>query len=304
MKKDKKPPVDWAQRVADEVARYIEENDTLPWLKPWHINGVFPMNLQTKHTYTGINALLLGMFGAARGYESPYYVTINGMNKLGGKFRDWEGDAKNCGLPIVFWKFIDVDDKKNPGERKRVPLLKGWTVWNVAHVDGIEVPKVEPAFVDVPDAIEDMEANYPNPPKIRHEASAQAYYSPLFDQIVLPNKEQFTSLIGYAETKAHELCHSTGHHSRLARFDDKANPHEAYAREELVAEIGAAIVLQRLGLNPDMRRMADYVRGWGRVIKEDPKMLVSAANRADKAAGMVLGDQHEAAADDDKEEVA
>ena len=290
MSKSKKPPVDWAQRVADEVARYIEQNDTLPWLKPWHINGVFPRNLQTGHTYTGINTLLLGMFGVARGYESPYYVTINGMEKLGGRFRDWEGDAKPNGLPIVFWKFIDIDDKDNPGHKKKIPLLKGWTVWNVAHIDGLVVPKVEPAFVDVPDAISGMESLYPNPPKITHVPSDKAYYSPLMDEIVLPRQDQFTSLIGYAETKAHELVHSTGHKSRLARFDNDANPHEAYAREELVAEIGAAIVLQRLGMNPDMRRMADYVRGWGTVIKNDPKMLVSAANRADKAAGLILGD--------------
>lgn len=294
-----KAPVDWAQRVADEVSRYIEQNDTLPWLKPWHINGVFPTNLQTKHTYTGINALLLGMFGAARGYESPYYLTINGMQKLGGTFVDWEHDGKASGLPIVFWKFIEVEDKANPGQQKRVPLLKGWTVWNVAHMQGIEIPAIESVLVDVPDAIENMEANYPNPPKITHEASDKAYYYPLFDHVYLPLKQQFLSEIGYAETKAHELCHSTGHKSRLARFSDDSNPHEAYAREELVAEIGAAIVLQRLGLEPDMQRMADYVRGWGRVIKDDPKMLVSAANRAEKAASMVLGDVAEARAEED-----
>lgn len=60
--KKKTAPVDWKQRVADEVARYIETNDTLPWLRPWNINGIFPTNLQTKHEYRGINALLLGMY--------------------------------------------------------------------------------------------------------------------------------------------------------------------------------------------------------------------------------------------------
>lgn len=301
MKKDK-TPVDWKQRVADEVARYIEENETLPWLRPWNINGIFPTNLQTKHAYRGINAMLLGMYMGARSYEHPYFLTINGMRKLGGTFHDWE-DAKDRGLPIVFWKMMRGEDRKT-GEQKTFPLLKGWTVWNVAHIDGIELPPL-PEPITVPADIDSMFANYVNPPEVRHEASEKAYYSPLFDRITLPNKAQFTSVLGYGETLAHELCHSTGHSSRLARFDDKSNPHEAYAREELVAEIGAAIVLQRLGYQPEMARMADYVKGWGSVIKNDPNLLIGAANRADKAACMVLGiEQESAAADDDKEEAA
>jgi antirestriction protein ArdC len=281
-----KTPVDWKQRVADEVAQYIEQSNTLPWLRPWSVNGIFPMNLQTRHEYRGINALLLGMYMGVRAYETPYFLTINGMNKMGGRFRDWE-EAKSQGLPIVFWKMMRGTDQKT-GEEKVIPLLRGWTVYNVALVDGIDLPE-RPTAPVIGDGIAGMEANYVNPPKITHEPSAQAYYSPLFDSITLPLKEQFTSEIGYGETKAHELCHSTGHSSRLARFDDKSNPHEAYAREELVAEIGAAIILQRLGYTPEMARVAEYVRGWASRIKDDPNLLIGAANRADKAANMVLG---------------
>lgn len=289
----KRVPVDWAKRVADEMARYIEENDTLPWLRPWNINGIFPSNLQTKHTYTGINAMLLGMYMGFRSYETPYFLTMNGMKALGGSFKDWDGEAHDKGLPIVFWKMIRVEDK-DTGKDKTVPLLRGWTVWNVAHMENIELPPLpEPAFVDVPEAVAGMESRYPNAPRIEHEPSAQAYYSPLFDRVTLPLQSQFTSIEGYAETKAHELVHSTGHRTRLARFDDNANPHEAYAREELVAEIGAAIMMQKCGLEPQMQRMADYVRGWGTRIKDDPKMLISAANKADKAVSLILGEVHE-----------
>jgi antirestriction protein ArdC len=290
MTKNKKDPVDWKQRVADEVARYIEEENTLPWLKPWSVNGVFPTNLQTRHAYRGINAMLLGMFMGARGYEHPYFLTINGMNKMGGRFADWE-DAKEKGLPIVFWKMLPATDKVT-GEHKTIPFLRGWTVYNVAHMEGIDLP-VRPPTIVVGGGIAEMEAQYPNPPKIEHVPSDKAYYSPLFDRITLPLQSQFTSEIGYGETKAHELVHSTGHSSRLARFDDKAEPHTAYAREELVAEIGAAIMLQRLGYNPELQRMAEYVRGWGSVIKDDPNMLIGAANRADKAVNLVLGLEQE-----------
>ncbi len=286
MSKKNRAPIDWKQRVADEVARYIEQNDTLPWLKPWNVNGVFPTNLQTKHAYKGINALLLGMYMGARSYEHPYFVTINGMNKMGGTFTDWTY-AQTQGLPIVFWKMMRGTDKVT-GEEKMIPLLRGWTVYHVSLTEGIELPEMPPA-PEIGDGLDTLGDNYPNPPRIVHEPSHQAYYSPLFDKIVLPMKEQFTSEIGYGETKAHELIHSTGHSSRLARFDDKANPHEAYAREELVAEIGAAILLQRLGYEPEMQRMADYVKGWASRIKDDPNLLIGAANRADKAANMVLG---------------
>lgn len=289
MAKKKAVPVDWAKRVADEMARYIEQNETLPWLRPWNVNGIFPMNLQTKHEYRGINALLLGMYMSARGYETPYFVTMNGMKAMGGSFKDWDGDAHSKGLPIVFWKMIRVEDK-DTGLEKTVPLLRGWTVWNVQHIEGMELPPIpEPAFTDVPSAISGMESEYPNPPTIRHETSTQAFYSPLMDTVTLPMQSQFTSIEGYAEAKAHELVHSTGHSSRLARFGDDSKPHESYAREELVAEIGAAILMQRIGLNPDLPRMADYVRGWASRIKDDPKMLISAANKADKAVNLVLG---------------
>jgi len=209
------------------------------------------------------------------------------MKKMGGEFIDWEA-SKNHGLPIVFWKMLRVEDKANPGEQKTVPLLKGWTVWNVAHMKGLDIPPL-PEAPEIGVSLDTMEENYANPPKITHEPSDRAYYMPLFDHIYLPLKRQFTSELGYGETKAHELVHSTGHSSRFARFKDDANPHEAYAREELVAEIGAAIMLQRLGYQPEMQRMADYVRGWGKAIKDDPTMLISAANRADKAVNLILG---------------
>jgi antirestriction protein ArdC len=182
-------------------------------------------------------------------------------------------------------------DKKT-GEPKMIPLLKGWTVWNVAHFSGLELPERPPTLI-IGGGIEGMESQYQNPPKIEHVPSAQAYYSPLFDRITLPLRDQFTSEMGYAETKAHELVHSTGHSSRLKRFEDTDEPHTAYAREELAAEIGAAIMLQRLGLKPDMRRVAGYVRGWASVIKDDPNMLIGAANRADKAVNMVLNIEQE-----------
>ena len=120
----KKENVDWAQRVADQFASYIETNQTLPWMKGWTTQGIFPSNLQTKHEYRGVNSLLLGMMGQLRGYETPYYLTIKGMRDLGGTFTDWEGDAKDAGLPIIFWKPLKVEDKET-GKEKMVFFLRG-----------------------------------------------------------------------------------------------------------------------------------------------------------------------------------
>ena len=289
MAKAKKEPTDWAARVADAFTRYIEENNTLPWLKGWTTDGIFPCNLNSKHTYQGINALLLGMMGTMRGYSTPYYLTIGQMNKMGGKFKDWEGDAKDNGLPIVFWKPLKVEDRVT-GKDKMIFFLKGWTVWNIAHMEGIEVPVVEREPVVLSDALAALRHGYEGGPSIVETLSAQAYYTPSLHQVTIPSLSQFISEMAWGETMAHELIHSTGHPDLENRFEKGyVGGHEAYAKEELVAEIGAAIVLQRLGLEPEMQRMADYVKGWGSKIKDDPRMLISAANKADKAANRVLG---------------
>ncbi|MCD7817944.1 MAG: antirestriction protein, partial [Lachnospiraceae bacterium] len=124
-------------------------------------------------------------------------------------------------------------------------------------------------------------------------ASNQAFYSPMQDKVVVPMKSQFQNIEEYYSTTFHELTHSTGHASRLDRFTDgraAAFGSETYSKEELVAEIGSANILNRLGIETEksFKNSAAYIQSWLRVLKNDNKFIVSAASKAEKAVEYIM----------------
>ena len=277
---------DIATSISAEILRYIDEHDTVPWAKGWVTDGIWPSNPLSGTEYKGINHILLGIYQQIRGYSTPYFCTFRQMVKAGGTF---SGDAKGQGLPVVKWNPIVREDEET-GEKKAFGFWKAYTVFSLDLMEGITTPSSDRPEPFTPSkAVKQLDRGYENGPSIRWIDSAQAYYTPATDQITLPKHEQFVSEIAYAETISHELCHSTGHESRLDRKLAGWNRTDEYAKEELVAEIGAAIVMQRMGLEPPLRNMASYVKGWRDRISDDPKLIVSAASKADHAARMVLG---------------
>lgn len=277
---------DWAAAVSAEILHYIDTEGTVPWAKGWVTDGLWPSNPVSGWEYRGINHILLGIYQQIRGYSTPYYCTVKQMISKGGSFRT---DAKGQGLPVLFWSRITKEDK-DTGKTKTFGFWKGYTVFSLDLMEGITTPSSDrPEPFTPSEAVTALEAGYAGGPSIRWIDSAQAYYTPSLHQITLPKREQFTSEIGYAETLSHELCHSTGHESLLSRDLKGWACQQDYAKEELVAEIGAAITLQRMGLKPEMRSMAAYVKGWRDKISDDPKLIVSAASKADHASRMVLG---------------
>lgn len=276
---------DWAEHMAQEFLRYIDTNGTVPWAQGWVTDGVFPANPTTGAEYKGINSIILGIYQAARGYSTPYFCTFRQMTQAGGEFVK---DAKGQGLPVVVWKPIVKEDDE--GNVKRYGFWRSYTVFSVDLMEGIATPCSDRPEPFTPgEAVSRLESGYVNGPSIRWIESAQAYYTPATDQITLPNRGQFISELAYAETLAHELSHSTGHESRLNRDLKGFGCKQDYAKEELVAEISAAIVMQRMGLEPNIPAMADYVNGWRKAISTDPKIVLSAASKADRAARMVMG---------------
>ena len=276
-----------AERMAQLVIDAIDRGDTVPWQKGWVVDGIWPSNPISGTVYKGINPLMLGLYAAADGWESPYWVTFKQMVAKGGKFNR---DAKGLGRPVVFWNQIVKPDPDDADKRRKFGFWRVYSVFNVDIVDGLTLPeqeKREPVALN--DALKGLQQGYEGGPKIRHLPSAQAYYMSSLHQITLPTVDQFLSTEAYAETLSHELCHSTGHESLLDRNMVGWNCRQDYAKEELVAEIGSAMVLQMLGLDVDVPRTADYVAGWRKAIHDDPNALLSAASKAYRAACVVTG---------------
>ena len=293
-----------AEEISQKFINQLEQG-VVPWKKPWSPTaGCQLQNYQTKRAYRGINILLLGLAGMEKGYTSPAWTTYKGALKSLG----WDGQGGNAGASawraanpgkgvrkdetatrIVYWGKIDKIDKTT-GEDTSFFMCKMYNVFNTDQIDGIEwvTPDLgEP--ISVPAALSSIYENYPNAPTLTHSEQDQAFYRPSTDAISLPLIGQFATVEGYAETLCHELTHSTGHPSRLKRFEinDKACKSD-YAKEELVAEIGASMMMQAAGISVDMPAMADYIKGWLSALKDDHSLIVSAAQAAQKAMDHIM----------------
>lgn len=275
--------------ITERILAKLEEG-TVPWHKPWTGAGNEgrAANLISGKAYRGINVLLT----ASAGFSSRYWVTFKQAQKLGGSVRKGEK-----GTPIVFWSFIEKKGAK-AGDKK-IPLLRYYTCFNVEQCDGIEhkrLTETAPAPVSEFDASEEAEMivkGYANGPTINHGGGC-ACYSPPRDSVSVPKREDFESAAAYYSTLFHELTHSTGHTSRLARSGVTESTlfgsHE-YSREELVAEMGASFLRGMAGIDDTaaLDNSAAYLANWMTVIKDDPRLIVIAAAQAQKASDHILG---------------
>jgi antirestriction protein ArdC len=170
-----------------------------------------------------------------------------------------------------------------------------YNVFNVTQADGLDMPTLDRERRHIPtiDAADAVLAGYPAAPTVTHGGD-RASYSRVEDRVRMPEREAFESATAYYLTLWHELTHSTGHESRLARSDlaDFERFGDAsYSREELCAEIGSSMIAARVGVvEPDIEQSAAYVAGWLRALRSDRKLIVSAASRAQKAADWILGE--------------
>ena len=285
------------QEIQDTISALVIdqlEKGIVPWRKPWTSAGYLPTSLTTGKTYGGINLLILSIVGAD--YSRPLWITYKECEKRGGNIKRGEK-----GTPIIKWSIYDKKDKET-GETHKAFFLKEFIVFNIDQTEGLtiaEPAKREP--VSAPEGIAQLLANYESKPEIYHSVSDRAYYSPLLDSIHLPKVEQFTSAEEYALTLAHELTHSTGHESRLNRFaDEKDAPaifgSPVYAKEELVADIGANMLLNHYGIETPLENSASYIAGWLKALNNDTSLILSASTKAQKAVDYMAKVREEVAA--------
>jgi len=303
MPKDKSK-FDLYQEITNRIVAKLDEG-VIPWRRPFAGYGQnkLPRNYNSNRPYRGINVFIL----AFSGYESPYWLTFKGAKAAGGQVRKGEKSTL-----VVFWKRILVDDKENPGKKKAIPLLRYFNVFNVEQCEGIDPtrgagqqPEADETF-DPIESAEDILDGYfgiEGAPRFRKGGNT-ATYDILGDVVTVPDPERFEVPEEYYSAAFHEAVHSTGAKSRLARKGIVGRRStEAYADEELTAEMGAAMLCAVAGIAPaTVDNSAAYIDHWRKVISEDPKLVVNAGARAQKAADYILGEQFDNDSDKNKEE--
>lgn len=290
-------------KIYTEVTeRIIEalEGGTIPWHKPWRsrTNLTVHTNFSSKKPYRGINQFLLDVVALTEGYEYPYWLTYRQAETLGGNVRKGEKSSV-----VVFFKRLRIIPKeemsKPEDERKSkvIPLLKYYNVFNIEQCENIELPKIEEpeeTFEPIEHAqkiIDEM----PQRPSLRHHGG-RAYYSPDSDLVVLPKAEDFKAPEFYYSVAYHELTHSTGAESRTGRVKDWTGfGDDPYAKEELVAQMGAAMLTSVAGIEtkPTQEMDVAYIQNWIARFKDDKKLVVQAAAQAQRAADFILGVTYE-----------
>lgn len=270
------------QTVTDRIITALEQG-TAPWLKPWaegKCGTMGPFNAATGRPYNGINWLVLGSGG---------WLTFKQAKELGGSVRKGEK-----GTQIVFWSFPKIKDTET-GEEKVVPFAKGYTVFAVEQCEGLNEAKLKaPAPITAGQTSINVIAAQAGA-QVRHGGS-KAFYSPSTDHVQMPSIDAFESADAYAGTLAHELVHWTGHQSRCDRQFGKRFGDDAYAFEELVAEIGSAFVCAQTGIPLEGLQHTSYVASWLKVLKNDKRAIFTASSQAKKAAEFLLEQEEQAIA--------
>ena len=269
------------QEVTDRIVAQLEQG-VIPWHKPWIISGkACAISRSTGKPYSLLNQMILGRPGE--------YATFSQIQKEGSKIR--KGEKAQM---VVFWKFIEQEDEETH-EKKQVPFLRYFSVFHIDQCEGLKPKHVQdlPATVRPDEKAENIITDYlqRSGVKLIHQEGDRAYYRPSADTVTLPLLAQFKELAEYYSTAFHELTHSTGHASRLNRLTKLACfGSEEYSKEELVAEIGAAALVNHVGLEtPDsFRNSAAYVQSWLKALQDDKRLIVSASGRAEKAVNLIL----------------
>jgi antirestriction protein ArdC len=285
--------LDTYQQVTDAIIAAIEAGVT-PWSPEWQNAPLQMPHRVTGEPYRGINVLLLWMAAQARGFGGKTWMTFNQAKELGASVRKGEKSTH-----IVFFKTLDVTrtDAAGVETADKVPMLRGYSVFNSDQIDGLPARYASPALTLVSSCTRDeaSEAALRSSGATIVEGGGGAYYSPAADVVTMPDFERFHSASGYLATLAHELCHWTGHKSRLDRLTGNAHGTADYAREELVAELGAAFIGSRLGfVGEHLESHAGYLSHWVAALRSDKRAIFRAASAAQAAADMVL--QHAATA--------
>ncbi len=277
-------------RVTDQIVTAIE-NGVGTWRMPWHTSGRFafsPINIASHKPYRGINTVCLWAAAQSKGYQSGEWAMYQQWLDRGAQVR--KGEKATL---VVFWKFAhDSGESQDGGTeasagRSRLLFTRGYSVFNAAQVDGY-TPKVD-ADATMPERIAHAEEFFQAIRADLRHGGNQAHYSPVSDHIQMPPFAAFAENVPYYSTLAHEHTHWTAPAGRCDRELGKRFGDNAYAAEELIAELGAAFTCAYLGLSTEPRAdHAQYIQSWLKVLKADSRAIFTAASKAQQATDWLI----------------
>lgn len=285
------PKRDIYQDVTDSIVRQIEAGLNGGWKRPWKTvaadgSSYFPVSVDGR-AYRGMNTLILLSEAQAKGYPANVWGTYKAWQAHDAQVRKGER-----GTLVTLWRFPIIKDEKT-GKEKTIPFIRGFTVFNASQVDGWEKPAAPVQTIEErhEHAHQTLRAYLSRENVDLQAGGDRACYSPAFDVIRIPVRQSFKDEESYLAILAHEQGHSTGHKKRLDREFGGRFGDNAYAFEELIAELSSAMVMASLGVElPEMidDQHAKYVRSWLDVLKADKRAIFHAASKAQHAADLIL----------------
>lgn len=311
-------------RFAQMMIERMQEMKSSDWEKGW-LNGVangIPKNISGRN-YSGSNSFFLQLYSGARGYKTPVFLTFRQANNL--KAHVLKGESA---FPVVYWDFLIKDkdgNKISPDDYRAmsrdektqldvIPFVKAFPVYNIDQTNLKEVnPEKYQKLLDefTNKEFKDVNGMYANKAIDRmiekqewlchiqaDRPSDSAYYSPSRDLVVVPAKAQFNKGLEenvysdgmeYYSTLLHEMTHSTMTPGRLNRETGGRFGDAKYAKEELVAELSAAMIGNSMGFDSRITdNSAAYLDGWIGALKQEPKFILSVMSDVNKASDMIL----------------
>lgn len=278
---------DLFQRVTNKIIEVIEAgeaNGCISWAGQGAAAGL-PRNLKTGNAYQGINVLLLWGEAQAKGYTSPYWLTYKQAQELGGNVKKGEKSVE-----CVFWGNFVAKEEGEDGEteERALKFAKSFYLFNVAQCEGLQAPDAAPVAVAAWDAHEAAERIIKATGASIIEGGAKAYYRPSTDTVHMPDRPRFEQASDYYAVMLHELTHWTSHSERCNRELKGRFGDQAYAAEELIAELGAAFLCAETCVEGTVPGHAGYIKSWLRVLKNDKRAIITAASQAGRAARWLL----------------
>lgn len=258
------------RKVTDQILDLMK-TEGCNWTRPWTSSfKSYPINVTTGNRYQGINVLMLGMETMLQGWARPYFATEKQWARISGKLLP---DAKPT--PIVFYQ---------GAMQKANAVFRVHWLYNAEQVTGIVITEPEITEQNSDERLATVDTFVQNTGAVVKVGYNRASYFPTFDEIRMPDFEQFQSAVAYYGTQLHELVHWTGNKKRLDRIKHSRFGDEAYAFEELVAELGSALMSAEFGVTMTPRTdHAKYLNAWIKRLEADPKLIFQASAKAQKA---------------------